>query len=311
MVKPWVRSAFFFLLGLTSQSLAEETTVIHQLIHRTDPASAVRDYELKDAWRRDKCHTGKWILRGTDPASLFPSLDIEVLRARPVPENSHAPTVLILPPTGGGTVLDDRLLKVFCDAGIRTLLLKGWSGDLEQDLDPATHDRGSLRGVAAVRQTLSFFGIKKAGIYGTSLGGIIASTAAGVDSRIDALITTVAGGNVIETLSESDQEILARLRSERMKRYHLKSREEYREFLNQTIRINASDWTRTELAPRTWMVMATKDTTVPTRVQNELWLKWGQPQRTDINTGHIGAVIWSELTYAQEFAQFFISNLAQ
>jgi hypothetical protein len=302
-------SAFFGLFLLLNPAAHAEPSAIDRLINATNPPHAIRDYQLRDAWSRNNCHTGSWTLKGTDPAGIFPSLDIQVLRARPIPDNRNAPTVIILPPTGGGTLLDERFLKVFCEAGIRTLLLKSWSGDLEQDLDPGTHDRGSLRGVAAVRQTLSFFDIEKAGIYGTSLGGIIASTAAGVDPRIHALVTTVAGGNVLETLAESDQEILVRLRDERMKRYQLQTSEEYRQFLEQAITINASDWTRPEIAASTWMILATQDTTVPTQVQVELWQKWGHPRRTNIKSGHLGAVVWAQTMFARDFAKFFKAQL--
>jgi hypothetical protein len=291
-------------------SIQQESPALTLLTQSTDPAAAVSDYAYTPSWTTRKCQTGTWTLKGNDPAGRFASLDINLVRARPLPETAETPTVIIMPPTGGGTVLDNRLMKIFCDAGIRTLLIRGWTGDLEQDIDPATHDRGSLRGVAAIRQTLSFFGISRAGVYGTSLGGIIASTAAGVDSRIDALVTTVAGGNVLETLSSSDQEILARLRSERMQKYDLKTQEEYREFLARAITINASDWTRPELRDRTWLVVATEDTTVPTRVQNELWEQWGRPRRTDISSGHIATVVWVEVTYAYDFARFFKEKLA-
>ena len=302
------------LLSLASVILSmsathAQTSAIDLMIHATDPKGGVRDFHFEPGWKSAECQTGNWILNGTDPAARFNSLDITLVRARPLPENPDAPTVVILPPTGGGTVLDNRLLKVFCEYGIRTLLIRGWTGDLEQDLDPSTHDRGSLRGIAAIRQTLTFFGVKRAGVYGTSLGGIIASNAAGVDSRIDALITTVAGGNVLETLSGSDQEILARLRAERMEKYHLKTREEYRDFLAREITINASDWTRPELSPRTWMLVATEDTTVPTFVQEELWEKWGRPKRTDISSGHLGTVVWAETFYAHDFAKFFLRAL--
>ena len=297
-------------LTLAQPAAVQQSSPAHTLLtDGTDPQGAVTDYAYTPAWSTRKCQTGNWILKGTDPAGRFASLDINLVRARPLPERADAPTVIIMPPTGGGTVLDNRLMKVFCDAGIRTLLIRGWTGDLEQDIDPSTHDRGSLRGVAAIRQTLSFFGVSRAGVYGTSLGGIVASTAAGVDSRIDALVTTVAGGNVLETLTSSDQEILARLRSDRMQKYGLKTQEEYREFLSRAITINASEWTRPELRDRTWLVVATEDTTVPTRVQNELWEQWGRPRRTDISSGHIGTVVWVEVTYAYDFARFFLASL--
>jgi len=303
-------SVFFGLSLLFIPAAHAESSAIDRLINATNPPHAIHDYQLRETWSRKNCHTGSWTLKGTDPAGVFPSLDIQILRARPIPENQSAPTVIILPPTGGGTLLDDRLLKVFCEAGIRTLLLKTWSGDLEQDIDPATHDRGSLRGVAAVRQTLSFFDIEKAGIYGTSLGGIIASIAAGVDPRIQALVTTVAGGNVLDTLTGSDQEILVRLRNERMKRYQLQTPEEYRQFLEQAITINASDWTRPELTASTWMILATQDTTVPTQAQAELWEKWGHPKRTNIKSGHLGAVVWAQAMFARDFAKFFKARLS-
>lgn len=296
--------------ALSPSSWAESPLATELLLNATNPSGAISDYSFQPGWNTRECQTGNWTLKGTDPAGRFKSLDINLVRARPLPEAPDAPTVVILPPTGGGTVLDSRLMNVFCENGIRTLLIRGWSGDLEQDLDPSTHDRGSLRGIAAIRQTLTFFGVKRAGVYGTSLGGIIASNAAGVDSRIDALITTVAGGNVLETLSGSDQEILARLRKERMEKYHLKTREEYRDFLARTITLNASDWTRPEISSRMWMVVATEDTTVPTRVQEELWENWGRPKRTDIASGHIGTVVWAETLYAHDFARFFKEHLA-
>jgi len=297
------------LVSLAGPVRAETPSAIDLLFDGTDPAGAIRSARVERGWSNRVCATATWTLEGTDPADRLAPFEIVVRTAVPQSFSAATPTVLLLPPTGGGTLLDERLIQILCEEGVRAFLVREWSGHLETDLDPATHDRGSLRGVAAVRQTLTHFGIERAGIYGTSLGGIIASIAAGVDERITAAVLTVAGGNVIETLARSDQELLVDLRARRMKEYGLCSLDDYEAFLRRAITINASEFTRPELRNSTWMLVATQDTTVPSHLQDELWERWGRPLRTDFKLSHIPTVIWVELTYARNIARFFRAKL--
>jgi hypothetical protein len=232
---------------------------------------------------------------GQDPATGA-SLEVEGqewVPARKEPRADRA--VLIVPPTGGVTALDRSWAGRFCRAGARTFLLEHWKGDLETGLDPAVHDRGSLRGIAAIRSVVDFLGAPRTSVFGTSLGAILASMATGLDPRIDRAFLVVAGGSITDLLSESDQELLVRMRQDRMREFGLKTREEYRSFLAERLQVEPKRFSDAEAvkAGRKTLtfLIGTEDTTVPTRTQVELWEAWGRPGRVDVSHGHVGSIL--------------------
>ncbi len=98
-------------------------------------------------------------------------------------------TLFLLPPNGGENILDHVYANHFCYRGYRVTMLTKWDFQDEASLVPTMHDRGTVRALAAMRNTLDYINperVGQVGILGTSVGAISASLAMSVDDRIAA-----------------------------------------------------------------------------------------------------------------------------
>jgi len=230
-------------------------------------------------------------VQGSDPVTGSPW---EVQGQEWVPSRASVRidrAVVIVPPTGGVTFLDRSWAKRFCLGHARTFLLEHWTGDLETGIDPSVHDRGSMRGIAAIRQVVSYLRMPKVSVLGSSLGAILASMATGIDARIDRAFLVVAGGSVTDLMTESDQELLVKMRADRMAAYGLKTPEEYRAFLAKFLKIEPTRFAAPGTGKSVTFLIGTKDTTVPTHTQLALWEAWGSPGRVDVPHGHVLSIV--------------------
>jgi alpha-beta hydrolase superfamily lysophospholipase len=138
----------------------------------------------------------------------------------------------------------------------------------------------------------------KVSVFGSSLGAILASMAAAVDGKIDRAFLVGAGGSLVDLLTESDQELLVKMRQDRMAAYGLASAEEYREFLSTRLHFEPTRWVPAPNSGKAiTLLIATEDTTVPTETQEALWEAWGRPRRIDVSQGHVLSIIWTWAFY--------------
>ncbi len=247
------------------------------------------------------CWMTQKVLSGIDPVTETPwEIDIDDWTPRAGSKRFDR-AVIVVPPTGGVNVLDENWSKQFCKKGVRTVLLRHWTGDLETGLDPNVHDRGSLRGIAAIRQTASFLkDHDRLSIFGTSLGAILSAMATGLETRIDRSVLLVAGGSITELLTESDQELLVDMRNRRMSTYGLKDSSAYRAFLKERLQLEPLSFAAPSPEKELTFLIGTEDTTVPTFTQVALWNAWMRPRRFDIESGHFGAILKAWLFYSEE-----------
>ncbi len=249
---------------------------------------------------------------GQDPL-LKNQRKIEVKDYRPRFKSGELKTVLLMPPTGGENIIDHAYANELCTHGIRVVLVSHWDYDDEASLDPIMHDRGALRALAAMRNVIDDINPKKGqlGIMGTSVGGISAALAMGVDERISAGFFIVTGGGMADIIARSTEKHLAQLRDQRIEKYHLKDVQDYRDFLAPSVVVDPLDFASRIGNRPTSFIVAKDDVTVPT-VQQELLIKEFRSQNVErISGDHFHVILKTGLTHKKKIREFFKKYLLQ
>ena len=128
-------------------------------------------------------------------------------------------------------------------------------------------------------------------ICGASLGGCAASLALGVETRIKAAVTFVAGGNFPDMLASSENFLARRYRNTRMQIEGVRSVDEYRKLLYNAIKVDPIQFARRRSPRDLSMIVARKDTQVPIKNQIELWQAFQRPTHQLIDCDHVRAIL--------------------
>jgi dienelactone hydrolase len=174
------------------------------------------------------------------------------------------------------------------------------------------HDRGALRALAAVRHSIEFLKIRRPhqlGILGTSVGAITSALVTGYEPRISAAALIVGGAGMPEIISESDESHLSRLRDDRLKAYRIQNVETYRELLSQHIKIEPLDFINMSGKKDIWMMVGTKDLTVPTANQYKLAQAFGNAQVQTYADDHLNTIKYTAFQKTSAILSFFGSVL--
>jgi dienelactone hydrolase len=135
------------------------------------------------------------------------------------------------------------------------------------------------------------FDAQRIGAFGFSLGGLYSSMLFGQDERIRSIVMFVAGGNLPNILSTSQNTFLKRLKKLTICRKGLKSEKDYEKLLEDSISIDPLRPSVRKQSEDILMWIAGKDTTVPTYNQFALWEKLERPLfKIFKNFGHIDTI---------------------
>ncbi len=258
------------------------------------------------------CRTESVILLGKDPVTGGPQ-KLELLRYVPVGRAALSTELLIHPPTkapaGGSTPLDQWYAEALCKDGIRTSIMETWDGYQEEGIyDFGSHDRAALRALAASRVALAYIQ-SPVYIFGTSVGAIYSSMLLGMEKQILGGVLIVGGAPLVEVLKTTDQTIPKTLRDLRMANYPIADLDAYEKLLSENVRISPENFIAPEKARNLFMVIATKDTTVPTPTQFKLWNDWGQPEHREVADSHVKTIVRSFLKYRKSIHSFLKSKI--
>lgn len=235
----------------------------------------------------------------------------------------QVPAVLMLPPIGGENMLDRRMAETFCANSISAIILTDDFGYIDAqsqgDLRPVEdHQETFYRVGAAVKGTLALISDDeqvnetKVGLFGVSLGGVLGAFMMGTQEAISAGYFVVAGGDIPEILAVSQQSEVSRIRRKRMETEGLHTQEEYEDFLRQHILFDPLDMAKTMLPETIEMVVARRDTSVPTPNQEILHSAYGEPSAHYHNYGHsqtvIATLFWA--SRRRDIANFFNRRFA-
>lgn len=276
-------------------------------------SSQIKTIEESSTLSMAGCKLAKIRVEGQDPLT-FKNRNIYIKDYRPLlsSKEDELKTILLMPPTGGENLLDRNNANHFCKRGYRVVILSHWDFQDEASLIPTMHDRGAIRTLSAVRNTLDFINPQRphqVGILGTSVGAISAAIGMGVDLRISAGFFIVGGGGMVDIITESTEKNLTELRGKRMKENSFKSLEEYRSYLAKYIKIDPLDFA-SELKNRpTSFIIAQQDITVPTKNQMQLLSAAESKEVLFIDGTHFKVILKSSATQKSRIQDFFERNL--
>ena len=254
------------------------------------------------------CPIRKVVASAADPVTGLPQ-KFSFFRWIPRHPGHYSGKVVMDPPTGGLTPLDRAMAFALCSKGMEVALIETWDGYHEDGvLDFGLHERASLRAIAAARGVIEYLGTP-VGILGTSLGSIYASLTMGADPRVMAGVFIVGGGPLPEVLTQSDQSGLVALRNTRCEQMGICDPAAYQAELERNISTNPLELADAKRAQDIFMVIGTRDKTVPTVNQEQLWNAWGQPEVVRIDRNHVGTILEASLTQQGRIVRFFSRKL--
>ena len=265
--------------------------------------------------RTDLSLGGCWIdvmkIKGKDPLT-FKTRTIDIKIYHPYADDQAAPTVLILPPTGGENILDRGYANSFCNNGMRAVLVGGWEHQLDTDLDPEMHDRGALRALTAIRHVIEFLQPNRPeqiGILGTSVGAMSAALALNYDPRLNVGAMIVGAGRFADVIADSDETATRALREARMQTFGYDDVDAYRAALKSSIQTEPGQFIGFSGEKKTMLVTADADTTVGTVYQLE-YVRQMQPEIHLALTGdHLEVIKSAFFQHRPTITAFFKRNL--
>lgn len=219
-------------------------------------------------------------------------------------------SVLILPPTGGENLLDRKYANELCEAGFDVFILKKWTGDDEYNTELSIHTRFYARAQKAIETVFAHVETPFIGILGTSVGALHTAVAVGVQPRLNAAFVITGGAPIADIIARSDQGAMEDVKKKRFKIYGFKNEEEYLAALDKVLPLdpfkNKIDYQQKSLG----MIIATKDTTVPTEFQERLRQLWGTKVVYDFSSSHFMSILKSWYYHSEDIVKFFTTAAA-
>jgi dienelactone hydrolase len=306
---------FLLLISLVcSSAFAQPPRAMLDLINRTyDPRISVTETEVTTLL--EVCHRTNVELTAQDPVTLKPGKVKLTMFVRKFSEDK-APdlkTVIVMPPTGGVNALDWSYAALLCSNNFRVAVITNWDFDTFNEIDMGMHDRGALRALAAVRHSIEYLKPRRPnqlGILGTSVGAISAALVTGFEPRVSAAALIVGGAGLSEIIAQSDESHLAALRKARMEHFKFESLGSYQSALSQNIKIEPLDFAGYSGPKKVWMMIATKDTTVPTANQWKLFKAFGsQSGSLTFGGNHLETILHTSAVNGLTIVGYFKSVL--
>lgn len=249
------------------------------------------------------CITSDIKLKSTDPST---GDDFELIIKAFIPSKSSDKQVIILPPIGGTTLLENRYAKKVCLRGVPAYVFVNWSNDMEESIeDLSVHNRGTLRGLHAVDIFLKQYPFPSR-ILGTSLGGLYAGIAAGKFDLIEKVSIVASGTNLSQILATSTLEGLKAIKKKRFELYNFKSEEEYAQEIKKHLTYEAFDF-KNELKHKKLLFLRTNsDTVILPKFQDELINLFAKENVNIYRTrfGHTSGIVYTSVRRANLIANF-------
>lgn len=133
------------------------------------------------------------------------------------------------------------------------------------------------------------------GLVGVSLGGIRSSMLLGSDDRFKAMFIAVAGSDMPSIYAYSEHSIIIDIRERHMEFLGLKTQKEYEDILRENVHLDSSIVANSKYLNNVAMIIANKDTSVPTINQWKLWSEiyqtGNEPKLYTFYMGHRPAAI--------------------
>jgi hypothetical protein len=214
---------------------------------------------------------------------------------RPVGTN-RTPIIVVLPILGGGYPLEKIFCAYFARHGMAALLVRRES--LKRTIDHLGEINDALLYSAIdARQAIDWVETRpeldasRLGVFGISMGGIRAAFLTPLDTRIRASVIGLAGCDLPYIIAYSTEPGLTRRRNGYLKKCHLRECDLVGE-LKKTITCDPLATAACIDPAKVLMVLATCDTSVPTKKGLELRKAMGKPETVFLPTGHYSAILF-------------------
>ena len=220
-------------------------------------------------------------------------------------ENAAQRTVLIMPPTGGKTFLEESYARAFCAAGIDAHILTKWTDWDELSFDLKIHQRFYARALRAIEIVLGDVKVPYVGIFGTSVGAMQASIAVSRFPKIQAAFLVVGGTPIANVTADSDQEILVEARLARFKEFKFRSMDEYVGAIDQFLILNGEKMRVQDRGKKIGIVLGTQDTVVPAVHQKKMREILKPVYVREYSHNHLITILRTWLELRGEVVEFF------
>lgn len=302
------------LVGLSvmlATVVANGGTLAEYLASHYDPTITFNEGSYRES--SSHCRLGAAFVTGRDPvtnASRVIALK-QFRAALPVQDENRA--VILMPPTGGENILDQKWANQLCSRGIRVVMVESFETTPEVGLDLGMYDKQALRSLVAIRQTAEFLnqsGSNSIGILGTSLGALQASFATVIDSRINTAVFIAGGMGLAQIVARSAEPEQARLREMRMKAWKL-DQAGYDAAVAKAIHVDVLPFVEPTLKTRKKVlsVVALNDSYVPTETQMRLYNAFGKQGVITFDREHVNSIARTSIFDSLTIVNFLVRNL--
>lgn len=217
--------------------------------------------------------------------------------------------IIYLPPTGGTNPLDRTTAKFFCTSGVSTVILDRWTGFTNEysveDLGAHQIELDNAK-KALLALTNHIYKDRKIGVFGVSKGAIgVTAFKNEFKSNLKSLFLVAAGSPIHLTISRAGARVLRALREERLRAYKI-DQLTYDAWINELLdyqTVNKGN------SIKLGMVMAKRDTVVPTVLQQNLVNRWRPDKLWTTDVDHFRTILTTHLNLREDVFEFFRESL--
>lgn len=306
------------LLSFSAQALvwpeispAERQLRLAQLTH------APWDGEVKESTSKTAlgCTTSDVTIKVRSPEGKKWNFTFTLVRPEAAKKNA---LVMVLPTIERLTPLEPTIAYQLCKADYAVAVIDANDNSQPQNLPAWGHEDQVLRKTILTIRTIMDWSQAdariyktKIGLFGHSLGGIIAALMAGVEpQRLKAVVVAVGSGNMPGVLTNSIYPRVAYLRWRRFAELGSLSSEDYEKNLLQNLKYDPLNFASRVKADRLYFVMAAWDRSVPYEFQLQTHQAFGSPEYHLFSPGgHIDGLLRLSLFDFDKVESFLDSKL--
>ncbi len=218
---------------------------------------------------------------------------------------SNQRALVVLPPTGGKNILDKGYSTMFCKAGYKVYVFEEYTGVSEYTTDLSVHQRYQERFQKSLKKLIKGIPEKNIGVLGASAGAINFSVTMGIPeviNRVKVFVGLVSGGPLYKVIANAGEQALKKVREERMEKYDLSTLEAYENKIQENLNWNIAQKKPEHL--KLGLIVATEDTTVLTRFQENQVNAMAPDFLVRIEANHLGTIVKSFLFHRKEIKSF-------
>lgn len=276
------------------------------------PISAILDFIRPKQFKKDPFEAYQGYLLANDHS--YGKTEVcryNYLYYRSLSPTSRGTLLIIVPPIQGLTYIEKNVAMHAVRDGTHCLIALPCENPTDKNRPIKDLQSMQLRAIKGIRHMIDFsrtfkdLNPERLVAFGVSLGGNTVALALGVEPRIKAAVTFVAGGNFPDMLADSTQPLAKGYRDARMQIEGLASVEFYREELKKNLTVDVLYFAKRRSPRDLFMVMGEKDVDVPFANQVQLWKAMGCPRYTLLNRGHVRSIIRYPFFYKQAYDFLF------